>query len=115
MVNIYVEDRPDIVFSLDEKKGFFQRLQGLLGTTTLAPNHGIILYNTHQVHTFGMKYPIDCISLNENNEIIGAVFNVQPNRIVTKFPGTKHIIELGHRTEHEILFTFNKIIQKVYD
>jgi len=49
---------------------FFQRLVGLLKDKALSPNQGLLLYRCRQVHTIGMKFPIDVIFLSEEGEVL---------------------------------------------
>lgn len=49
---------------------FISRLVGLLRTTGLSENQGLLLKKCNQVHTFGMKFPIDVIFLSKDGDIL---------------------------------------------
>ena len=49
---------------------FFQRLVGLLKDKALASNQGLLLNRCRQVHTIGMKFPIDVIFLSRDGEVL---------------------------------------------
>ncbi|EZH65403.1 hypothetical protein DH09_17395 [Bacillaceae bacterium JMAK1] len=50
--------------------GYASRLKGLLGKNNLGDQEGIFIYPCQQVHTWFMKFPIDCVYLEKitNNE-----------------------------------------------
>jgi uncharacterized membrane protein (UPF0127 family) len=89
---------------LDIKSSFFQKMKGLLGLKFLPRNKGIVLVNCRQVHTFGMKFPIDLIVLDGNLNIVEFVGNLRPNRISPYFKEGKHIVELASHPENEKIF-----------
>lgn len=93
--------------NLEIKSSFFQKLRGLLGLKFLPKDKGIVLTNCKQVHTFGMKFPIDLIVLDSEFNIIRFVGNLKPNKISPYFKEGKHIIELASDPENEKVFGSN--------
>lgn len=57
------------------------RLVGLLSRTMLEPGTGLLIKPSSGVHTFGMRFPIDIISLNKDNRVLGAWANIGPWKI----------------------------------
>lgn len=57
---------------------FWQRFCGLMGTKSLPQNVGLLILPCNSVHMIGMRYAIDVIYLDENNQIIKVVENLQP-------------------------------------
>ncbi len=57
---------------------FFARLKGLLGTTALAGNQGMLLRNCNSVHMIGMRYALDVVYLSGAGQILKLVENLQP-------------------------------------
>lgn len=57
---------------------FFLRLRGLLGTTLLAGNQGLLLCNCNSVHMIGMRYALDIVYLDKNGIILKMVENLKP-------------------------------------
>lgn len=60
---------------------FFSRLRGLLGRVPLTSSQGFLLTPCAQVHTFGMKYPLDIIFIDKTGRITKCVPNLKPNRM----------------------------------
>jgi len=87
------------------------RRKGLLGRDTLADSHALVLAPCGSVHTFGMRFPIDVIALDQQGVIIDRVVEMKPWRIRLPRRGTAGVLELragaldatgtqvGHRIE----------------
>ena len=71
-------------------KSFLERSKGLIGENKAFP----ILFKTRfGIHTFGMKYPIDVVIL-DNLKIVKTKANLQPNRTFFWNPIHNTVIEL---------------------
>lgn len=57
------------------------RVKGLLGTTSLPPGTAIVIEPARQIHTFGMKYPIDVIFCDDKMQVIEVLDAVAPARL----------------------------------
>ena len=73
---------------------FLTRLVGLLRRTSLGPEEALWLIPSKGVHTFGMRFPIDIIFLNEDNKVIHTVRDLAPNRISRLQFRSRSILEL---------------------
>ncbi len=89
---------------LELKTSFWERMKGLLGVDYLNKNRGIVLENCKQVHTFGMKFPIDILVLDKNLDIIDFVYRMKPNRIGKFYWRGKYMIELASNKENKEVF-----------
>ncbi|HET6454229.1 MAG TPA: DUF192 domain-containing protein [Armatimonadota bacterium] len=72
---------------------FCGRLIGLIGRRSLPPCSALVIPRCTQVHTFGMRFPIDVLFLNEDNVILAAE-SLRPWRISKRHPGATKVIEL---------------------
>lgn len=70
------------------------RLKGLLGTDSLGEDEGLWIHSCNSVHTFFMKYPIDCVFLDRSLRVKSVVENVVPGRIVWPRWGAVSVIEI---------------------
>ncbi|MCK5708570.1 MAG: DUF192 domain-containing protein [Candidatus Aureabacteria bacterium] len=61
---------------------FLKRLVGLLGTKEFPYAEGLFFTNVTSIHTFFMKYPIDVVFLNKENQVCKVVDNIKPFRLV---------------------------------
>lgn len=70
---------------------FFMRAKGLLGTKTPYP---LLIYPGNQIHTIGMKYPIDVIYMDKNLQILSLEKDLTPGNIFSLVCGSYYILEL---------------------
>lgn len=73
---------------------FFQRLVGLLKDKALSPNQGLLLKRCRQVHTIGMKFPIDVIFLSEDGEVLLIQNDMSSGQISPTVKGAFWCLEL---------------------
>lgn len=90
----------------DESKGFVvcaegvlantfrTRLFGLLGRKSLDPGSGLLIKPSSGVHTFGMSFPIDIVSLDKNLRVLGAFENTGAWTIRGLGMKTRSVLEL---------------------
>jgi uncharacterized protein len=62
-------------------RSFVARLFGLLGGRRLAPDEALLLEPCSSVHTFGMRYPIDVVMLDEDGRVLATRSALQPLRL----------------------------------
>ena len=68
--------------------------EGLLPYTSPPNGWGMFFFNTPAIHTIGMKFPIDVISLDEFFTILD-IKTILPNTEIYSYPETAHILELA--------------------
>jgi uncharacterized membrane protein (UPF0127 family) len=81
-------------------KTFIQSTIGLLNQ----PQGTFMMFNTRWgIHTFGMKYPINILVLDQKMKVIKIKQNLQPNKVFFWNPVYKSIIEIPTTIKKEIL------------
>lgn len=60
---------------------FGKRLKGLLGRDGLAKGEGLLLRPCPQIHTFFMRFAIDVVFLDKDNEVLYVIENLPPWRL----------------------------------
>jgi uncharacterized membrane protein (UPF0127 family) len=73
---------------------FATRLFGLLGRDTLEPGTGLLLQPSTGAHTWGMKFDIDIVTLDEENRVVGLWENVRPWKMRGLSARTRSVLEL---------------------
>lgn len=73
---------------------FFLRLRGLLGRTFDGSFNGLLLKPCGDIHTIGMKYPIDVIFIDRENKVVGIRNSVKRNAPYIHGKGAKMTLEL---------------------
>jgi hypothetical protein len=72
----------------------FTRMKGLLGKKELPTGDALWIKPCFSVHTFFMKFPIDVLFLNKQNQVIAVVSNITPNRMTRLYPQSFSVLEL---------------------
>lgn len=80
--------------NLTVASSLFMRMKGLLGKKRLSRGEGIWLKPCKGVHTFGMRFPIDVIVLDQNLGVIAIISDLKPNRITGIFKKAVSVLEL---------------------
>ena len=57
------------------------RFRGLLGTSTLAAGHGLLIRPCQNVHSVFMRYPIDVVFIDGEGRVARTVANFAQNRV----------------------------------
>lgn len=70
------------------------RRRGLLGREELPEGDGLLIVPCRQVHTLGMRFPIDVIFLDRNLVVLRAVKDLRPGRISPFVLGAQAALEL---------------------
>jgi uncharacterized membrane protein (UPF0127 family) len=60
---------------------FWSRMKGLLGRSTLAEDEGILLRPASSVHMFFMRFPIDAVFLDREQQVVKVAGNLRPWRL----------------------------------
>ena len=87
----------DNVLLLSEVKvadRFVTRLIGLLKTAGLTENQGLLLKKCNQVHTFGMKFPIDAVFLSKDGDILHMEQKMVPGKVSPHVKKAYWVLEL---------------------
>ena len=61
--------------------GFSERLRGLMFRKGLEPGEGLFLPDCRSVHTFFMRFPIDLVYLDRENQVVKVVHAIKPWRL----------------------------------
>jgi uncharacterized membrane protein (UPF0127 family) len=75
-------------------KHLVSRMIGLLGRKSLPNGRALIIRPCKGVHTFFMRFPIDCIFINKEQVVLHVISNLQPWRISPIVGGSWCAIEL---------------------
>lgn len=75
-----------------EARGFFARMRGLIGRESLGSGKAVLLRG-RQVHTFGMRFPIDVVYLGADQSIL-RVERLPAGRIGSWVQDARWILEM---------------------
>lgn len=85
---------------------FIERARGLLFSDPLPEGHFLYIPNCRSVHTFGMRYPLIVIFLDQEGHVLHVYQNVKPMRIVSclGLGSMRDYVAAGERTRYPRLY-----------
>jgi len=84
-----------IAESVEKAESFFSRAKGLLGRSFLHSSHALWIAPCNNIHTFFMKFTIDCIFVDKNLFVQKAVPKIRPFKIVGPYWKAYSVFELA--------------------
>lgn len=92
MLKVYLENR--LLWSeIKPANTIWSRLIGLLKTTKLDPEQGLLIWPCKQVHCFHMKYAIDVIFISSQMSVV-SVCTLEPGRVSPSFKNAHYALEV---------------------
>ncbi|MBN2027903.1 MAG: DUF192 domain-containing protein [Actinobacteria bacterium] len=70
------------------------RRRGLLGTDSLRDGEGLLILPCRQVHTFGMRYPIDVVFVDKSLTVRRITHRMRPGRLGTLVLSSRAVLEI---------------------
>ncbi len=84
-----------IVETVALANGWLERYQGLLGRRNISPDEGLWIDPCNGIHTFGMRFPIDVLVLDRDQQVLRIAFRVPAWRVLAPMRGGRSVIELA--------------------
>lgn len=80
---------------IEDASNFFRRFMGLMYRKSIPEDHGLLLTPCNEIHTFGMRFDIDTITLSKDNEVLFIDPAIKPNKIRKRVEGGYKVLELN--------------------
>jgi uncharacterized membrane protein (UPF0127 family) len=84
----------EIASDLTVADSILSRMKGLLGRKTMPAGEGLLIKPCKGIHTFGMRFPIDAIFLDNNNRVVAVINNLVPNRMTRVYLTAVSVLEV---------------------
>ena len=81
--------------SVEDASNFFRRFMGLMYRRSMPQYHGLLLTPCNEIHTFGMRFDIDTITLSKDNEVLFIDRAVKPNKVRKRVKNGYKVLELN--------------------
>ena len=95
MAQLFQQNNKQVLLSdLKIASSFIARTKGLLGTHDLALGSGLWIHRCNSIHTFFMRYSLDCIFLDKDMHVCKLVRDVKPGRVVWPIWDAASVIEM---------------------
>lgn len=83
-----------LISDLTVADNIFSRVKGLLGTQDLQESQAMWIHRCNSIHTYFMKYAIDCVFLTRDMRVVSIVEDVKPWRMVWPQWGADSVVEM---------------------
>ncbi len=83
-----------LVPNVENANHFFRRFMGLMYRKTMSQDHGLLLTPCNEIHTFGMRFDIDAITLSKDNEVLFIDKRVAPGKARKRVKNGYRVLEL---------------------
>lgn len=87
-----------LIADLEVASTFLSRGKGLLGRTNLPAEKALWIHHCNSIHTFFMKFAIDCVFVDKNLKVRAIRKDVRPWRLVLPVWGAASVIEMASGT-----------------
>lgn len=84
-----------LVPHLDVAKTFWSRGKGLLGRASLPAQEALWIHRCNSIHTFFMKFSIDCVFVDKNLQVKAIYKEIPPGRLIAPVWGASSVIEMA--------------------
>ncbi|MGN0533328.1 MAG: DUF192 domain-containing protein [Eubacterium sp.] len=89
------KDGSVIISYVEDASSFFRRFMGLMYRKSLPKGHGLLLTPCNEIHTFGMKFDIDVITMSKDGEVLFIDRAVKPHKVRKKVNNGYKVLELN--------------------
>jgi len=83
-----------IVKELRYANTFLTRFKGLIGSSPLTFQQGLLISPCKQIHTHFMSYPIDVVFLDSNLNVLHLIISIKPWKISPLIKTAYYVLEL---------------------
>ena len=70
------------------------RMKGLLGSKGLSSQEALWIHRCNSIHTFFMKFPIDCVFLDQDLKVKALIPDIKPGRMTMPVWGAHSVVEM---------------------
>ena len=84
-----------------------EKCRGLIPFEGLSPEQGLLIPGCRSIHTFLMRFAIDCYFLSEEHRVVKIVRNVKPCRMAFGAWGTEHVLEVSSENSKTLKIDLN--------
>lgn len=99
-----------LVEEVENANHFARRFMGLMYRKCMAENHGLLLTPCDEIHTFGMRFSIDTVALDNDNRVLFIDPAVPPHKVRKRVKNCKKILELNAGTAEKLGITVGDVL-----
>jgi uncharacterized protein len=103
-----------IPYHIEMADSFFKRFKGLMFRKDPIKNEGLWIVPCNAVHMFFMKFPLDIVLLNEQNEVVELHHCLQPWKMTKPVKKAHSTLELPAGSAEKLGIRIGSILQIKY-
>lgn len=84
-----------LIEDLEVARTFWSRGKGLLGRKNLPESRALWIPRCNSIHTYFMKFAIDCVFVDKNLKVKAVYQDVRPGRLIFPVWGASSVIEMA--------------------
>jgi uncharacterized protein len=88
---------------------FWRRLKGLMFRKSLPADYAMHIKPCSSIHTFFMKFPLDVLYIDENNQVVKVSRNIPPGKMEKVVKKAQSVIEMPAGSIEEAIEVGDKI------
>lgn len=80
---------------IEDASNFFRRFMGLMYRKSIPLDHGLLLTPCNEIHTFGMRFDIDTITMDKDGIVLYIDRAIKPNKVRRGVKNGHMVLELN--------------------
>ena len=96
---------------VEDASSFFRRFMGLMYRSSIPRDHGLLLTPCSEIHTFGMRFDIDTVTLSKDGTVLFIDRAVKPNKVRKGVKGGYRVLELCSGVADELNIAVGDVLQ----
>lgn len=93
-----VESEEIVVEKIYLADNFLTRLKGLMFTSKLSKNEGLLIARCQQIHTHFMQYSLDVVFLDNSFQVIEVIRDLKPWRFTKFYKDAYYVLEMSAKS-----------------
>lgn len=77
---------------------YFKRLKGLMFKRSIPSDFSLIITPCNSIHMFFMRFPLDILFVNKENQVVGVSSRIKPWRLSKIYFKAHYVIEMNAGT-----------------
>lgn len=106
-----IKDGRVILSEVEDASTFFRRFMGLMYRKSMPEFHGLLLTPCNEIHTFGMRFDIDTITLSKSGEVLFIDRAVKPRKARKRVKGGYSVLELNSGVADKLSITLGDVLE----
>ena len=96
---------------IEDASSFFRRFMGLMYRKSIPEKNGLLLTPCNEIHTFGMRFDIDTVTLSKENVVLNIDRAVKPRKVRKRVEGGYKVLELNSGMAEKLEIVIGDVLE----